>query len=132
MRFYTALGFMFIALGLIGAVLPLLPTTPFILLAAGCFSKSSARWHRWLLSNRFFGPCIERWESQRCVNCKTKIVSLLSMAIMGSASLGFASHGVYFKVVGGGLMLIGALCILRINTCRSNSLLSGAVKSPIA
>lgn len=132
MRLYTAFGFLFIALGLIGAVLPLLPTTPFILLAAACFSKSSARWHSWLLNNKFFGPCIYRWESQRCVNCKTKVISLLSMVVMGSASLGFASHSVYFKIAGGTLMLVGALCIVRINTCSSDPALSGVAKNPVA
>jgi uncharacterized membrane protein YbaN (DUF454 family) len=121
MRMYTLLGFTFIALGVIGAVLPLLPTTPFILLAAGCFSRSSEKWHNWLLGNKYFGPCICRWEKQRCVNCKTKIVSLLSMAVMGGASLGFAHHGIYFKCAAAALMLVGAVCIIRISTCVSST-----------
>ena len=131
MRMYTLLGFTFIALGVIGAVLPLLPTTPFILLAAACFSRSSERWHNWLLGNKFFGPCIHRWESQRCVNCKTKIFSLVSMAIMGGASLGFANHGIVFKSAAAALMLVGALCIIRISTCATSTEFSKSNKNAV-
>jgi len=56
-------GFISIALGVIGIVLPLLPTTPFILLAASCFAKSSPRFHRWLLQHPSFGPLIETFQS---------------------------------------------------------------------
>ncbi|MBW2941864.1 YbaN family protein [Zhongshania aquimaris] len=131
MRMYTLLGFAFITLGAVGAVLPLLPTTPFILLAAACFSRSSERWHNWLLGNKFFGPCIHRWESQRCVNCKTKIFSLVSMAIMGGASLGFANHGIVFKSAAAALMLVGALCIIRINTCVTSTEFSKSNKNAV-
>jgi uncharacterized membrane protein YbaN (DUF454 family) len=132
MRLYTILGFFFIALGIIGAFLPVLPTTPFILLAAGCFSRSSKKWHNWLLSNKLFGPSIFRWESQRCVNCKTKFISLLSMAVMGGASLALASHGFYFKLAAGALMLVGAVSIIRLATCTSTAQFSSIVKIPAA
>ncbi|MEX1665364.1 YbaN family protein [Zhongshania arctica] len=131
MRLFTFLGFFFIALGTIGAFLPVLPTTPFILLAAGCFSRSSKKWHNWLLGNKLFGPSIHRWESRRCVNCKTKVFSLLSMTVMGGISLAVASHGFYFKLAAGALMLIGALCIIRIATCGSSSEFSPVVKNPV-
>ncbi|CAA0091199.1 Inner membrane protein YbaN [Zhongshania aliphaticivorans] len=119
MKIFTLLGFLSIGVGALGAVLPLLPTTPFMILAAMCFSKSSERWHNWLLNNKIFGSCIQKWESQRCVNCKTKIISLLSMAVMGGASVGFASHGVYFKVIAGLLMCVGAYSVIRLTSCES-------------
>ncbi len=132
MRLYTLLGFLFVAIGIVGAILPLLPTTPFILLAGACFSRSSEKWHNWLLRNKIFGPCICRWESQRCVNCKTKMISLASMVVMGGASVGFANHGIYFKVIAGVLMLVGALSILRISTCDPVYDLSNTGKKSVA
>ena len=56
-------GFISLALGIAGVVLPLLPTTPFILLTATCFAKSSPRFHRWLLQHRSFGPLIKTFQS---------------------------------------------------------------------
>jgi uncharacterized membrane protein YbaN (DUF454 family) len=51
-------GTLALGLGVLGAVLPLLPTTPFVLLAAGCYARALPRAHRWLQANRFFGPIV--------------------------------------------------------------------------
>lgn len=61
------LGFVFTALGAAGVLLPLVPTTPFLLLAAACFARSSQRFYDLLLSNRVFGPPIEEWRRSRRV-----------------------------------------------------------------
>ena len=62
---YKPAGLLFLALGAAGIVLPILPTTPFILLAAWCFARSSERWHQRLLASELFGPIIDNWERNR-------------------------------------------------------------------
>ncbi|ENY71603.1 hypothetical protein G114_12328 [Aeromonas diversa CDC 2478-85] len=59
------LGWLSLITGVIGIVLPLLPTTPFVLLAAALFARSSPRFHAWLLDHRYFGPLILDWQQHR-------------------------------------------------------------------
>ncbi len=84
---WLATGLLFLALGLVGVVLPVLPTTPFLLLAAGCFAKSSPRLHRWLLSHRTFGPPIRRWEEHGAISRGAKRLAVGSMATVFALSL---------------------------------------------
>jgi uncharacterized protein len=119
--FYKVLGFLMVVLAIVGIALPLVPATPFLLLAAGCFGKSSEKWHSWLLSNATFGPTIRSWEERRCVNCQTKIVALLSMLLLGGGSLYFAVHDLRLRILAAVLMTIGAAVVLGINTCSSGA-----------
>lgn len=74
-------GIFFVALAFIGAFLPLLPTTPFLLVAAACFAKSSPRMHKMLLANKVFGPMIYHWQQSRSIPKRAKIISLSSIII---------------------------------------------------
>lgn len=80
-----AAGWLCIGLAIVGVVLPLVPTTPFLLLAAACFVRSSPRFHRWLLSNRVFGPILEQWRRDKTVPRSAKrkayIVVVLSLGL---------------------------------------------------
>ena len=90
---FTVLGFAALALGAIGVVLPVLPTTPFVLLAAACFARSSPRFHQWLLRSEVFGPTIRRWQENRCVSRRTKLVAIGLIALTFAISIGVAvSH----------------------------------------
>jgi uncharacterized protein len=82
-----ALGFLFTGLGLIGIFIPLLPTTPFLLLAAACFARSSKHFYNWLLNNKLFGKYITSYLDGKGVPVTTKIisVSLLWLTIVISA-----------------------------------------------
>ncbi|MEY5037590.1 MAG: hypothetical protein RL472_696 [Pseudomonadota bacterium] len=84
--FWITLGLAALALGTAGLVLPLLPTTPFMLLAAACFAKSSPRLHDWLISHRLFGPAIRDWRDYRAISPKAKRMALTAM----TAALGLS------------------------------------------
>jgi uncharacterized membrane protein YbaN (DUF454 family) len=80
-RVYLVLGFAFVALGFVGAFLPVLPTTPFLILAAACFARSSPRLESWLLSHRRFGPSLRAWREHSAIPRKAKMMSLAGTSI---------------------------------------------------
>lgn len=84
---YFVIGWLSLLLGVIGIVLPLLPTTPFVLLAAFCFSKSSKRFHLWLLNHKLFGAMVMDWEQHGVIKLQAKWMATISMVLMVSFSL---------------------------------------------
>ena len=76
---WLLIGLTSLALGIAGVVLPLLPTTPFVLLSAYCFARSSPRLHAWLMANRTFGPLIRNWEQHRAIAPRAKLLAVISM-----------------------------------------------------
>lgn len=80
------LGVFFVGLGMLGAALPLLPTTPFILLALACFAKSSPKFQRQLLNHKTFGPLIYNWQQHKAVTRKTKQIAFISLIISAGIS----------------------------------------------
>lgn len=79
--FWLGLGGLSIVLGAIGAVLPLLPTTPFLILGAFAFSKSSPKLEAWLLDHPRFGPAIVNWRTERAIARKAKWLATLVMVL---------------------------------------------------
>lgn len=77
---WLVIGLISLALGIAGVMLPLLPTTPFVLLSAFCFARSSPRWHDWLMRHPGFGPLIRNWQQHRAIAPRAKLVSVASMA----------------------------------------------------
>ena len=75
------LGVFSVGLGIAGAFLPLLPTTPFVLLAAWCFYKSSPKAHAWLQQQPLLGPALRDWQQRRAIKKKTKVLALSMMAL---------------------------------------------------
>jgi hypothetical protein len=76
---WLAVGLVCVGLGAIGLVLPILPTTPFLLAAAACFCKSSTKMYDWLLGNKWFGEYIRNYREGRGLSMQTKITALTVM-----------------------------------------------------
>lgn len=114
---YKPLGFSFLLLGAIGIVLPVLPSTPFVLLAAWFFARSSEKWHQRLLDSELFGNMIRNWESQRCMSLRAKSIALISMLAAGTASIAFAMESTGLRLATGALLAIGMTVVLSIKTC---------------
>ena len=82
-----SLGWLCVILGAIGSFLPILPTTPFLILALACFSKSSPRFHKMLLNNKWFGPILQEWEKNKTVSRHIKLRAMALVIISFSISI---------------------------------------------
>lgn len=80
--FFFSLGAIFVGVGAVGVALPVLPTTPFILIAAFCFGKSSKRAEKWISNNRYFGSYIENYKNKKGVPMEVKRNSLIFLWVM--------------------------------------------------
>ena len=95
--FVLASGWLSLILGMIGIFLPLLPTTPFVLLSAYCFSRSSPRLHQWLINQPRLGPMIQNWEQQGSISQSAKVTATVLMIGLFSLSLMFLNLSLFFK-----------------------------------
>jgi len=95
----TSLGLMFVALGALGLILPILPTTPFLLVAAACFANSSPRFHNWLLNLRVFGPLIRNWQETRSIPKKAKLLAIITIIFVGGTSVIFFVEATFLKIL---------------------------------
>lgn len=91
---WLVVGFLSLSLGAIGVALPLLPTTPFILLAALAFARSSNRLHDWLVNHDVFGSLLANWQRHGAISRRAKIASVASMAVLLAISLAVAAPGI--------------------------------------
>ena len=104
---YITAGCLAVLLAIIGVVLPLLPTTPFAIVAAFCFSKSSPRFHQMLLNNKYLGPTLRLWEEQGSISIRAKIISTVMMYALVSYPLIFMIENNVTKIV----ILLSMICV---------------------
>lgn len=102
-------GLLFLTLGIVGAVLPILPTTPFLILALACFANSSPHFHQVLLNNRWFGAALKQWEENRAISRTAKIKAMLMIVFTFSVSIGVLHGKLPLQ-----LMLLTLACVLLI------------------
>ncbi len=108
---WACVGALSLCLGVLGAVLPVLPTTPFLLVAAAAFARSSPRLHAWLRGHRRLGPPIRDWEAHGAISRGAKRLAMGTMTIVFAVSLALGLP--WFALVGqGALMAAGAVFVL--------------------
>jgi uncharacterized protein len=117
--FWNIAGTMFVGLGVLGAMLPLLPTTPFLLLAAACYVRGSERLYNWLMNNRYLGTYIRNFREGRGMPLRSKIIAI---AVLW-ASLIFSAYRIDIWWVKLALLATGIgvpILIARIPTLREH------------
>lgn len=103
--FWMASAYISLALGLIGVVLPGLPTVPFILLASFCAARGSRRLHNWLHSHRHFGPMLVEWETHGAISRRAKWLASIMM-VLCSALMWLSPSPFWAWAIGSSIMLV--------------------------
>ncbi len=86
---FGALGTLFLLVGIIGIFMPILPTTPFLLLATACYARSSHRFYNWLMNHPALGPLIVEWRTYRSIPWRIKLVAVATMTLTFGSSIIF-------------------------------------------
>jgi uncharacterized membrane protein YbaN (DUF454 family) len=94
-----AAGTLFLVLGIVGVFLPVLPTTPFLLLAAACYARGSGRFYTWLMNNRLFGTYIRNYREGRGLPPKIKVIVIILLWVTIGYSAAFAVHVLWARVI---------------------------------
>jgi hypothetical protein len=104
---YFCLGWLMVVLGFIGALLPLMPTTIFLIMAAWFFARSSPRLETWLLTHPQFGPTLNAWRESGAISTSAKTAACVGM-IVGYVVFWFGAHPGPWLAVGGAVFLLAS------------------------
>ena len=113
---WFSLGFIIMTIGLIGIVVPGLPTTPLMILAAVCYAKSSQKFYDWVINHKLFGHHVKNYREGKGIPSKSKkiIIPTLWVFVLFAVFIGIPKHLIYAKIATFVLGLIGTIFILRI------------------
>ena len=117
---FVVLGSLFVGLGVLGILLPGLPTTPFLLLAAACYVRGSKRLHNWLLGHRLCGRFIRDFQQNRALPLRTKILALLLMWTMILISALLLVKTLVVSIVILSVGIIGSVVMIAIPTSKNS------------
>ncbi len=109
---FVAAGLLCVGLAYLGAILPGLPTTPWVLLASYCFTRSSPRLERWLKRSPIFGRLLRDWEEHRGIRRPVKVFAVLLVVTVVTLSITFGGLPVWLKWTIGGLAAVGVSVIV--------------------
>ncbi len=126
---YVVLGCIFVGLGVLGAMLPVMPTTPFLLAASFFFARSSPRLNNWLLRSPLFGPFLRDWDQHRGVRPRVKVWAVTVMFTAVTASIVFGNLSWPIIVLLLLLAAVGLVVVLKLPVIREVP--PGAMLTPL-
>lgn len=112
-RLLHALGWVFVALALVGVALPLVPTTPFVILAAACFARSSPAAYRLLVASPVLGPVLHDWQHRQGMRLRAKIILMLAVVAVAAISLWFGGRAIQIAAVASLMVTATVLLVIR-------------------
>ncbi|MDF1611350.1 YbaN family protein [Stygiobacter electus] len=119
-KIFLILGFIFVAFGIIGAILPLMPSTVFFILAAYFFSKSSEKFHKKLLDNKYIGRHIKNFYEKRGMPLRVKIISILSLFLTITISIILVKRTPFLVVILLSVAFAVSFYIISLNTIENS------------
>jgi uncharacterized membrane protein YbaN (DUF454 family) len=119
-RMYLLAGLSFVLLAFLGAILPVLPTTPFLILANSCFMRSSPKWQKWLMRLPVWGQILKDWETHRAVKPGTKRLAILMLAIALIVTVLSSRLSPIALILFLAVVLVGVTVIWRLPVMRGN------------
>ncbi|MDH7490194.1 MAG: YbaN family protein [Anaerolineae bacterium] len=114
-------GTLCVALGVLGMFVPVLPTTPFLLLAAACYARSSKRFYHWLMTNRWWGEYIRNYREGRGIPLKQKVLTMLLLWLTIGYTAWFVVSPWWGKFILLGIVVGVMLHLIRLKTFRPES-----------
>ena len=114
------IGHISVLLGGVALILPIIPTTPFLLVGVACYARTSEKFYNKLLENKYCGPAIKNWRYNRCIERKSKIGAVALMIVVFSSSSLLFLDNIYARLVMFGIGAIVIVTLLFIPTCNKH------------
>lgn len=117
----VALGTLSVVIGVVGIFVPILPTTPFLLLAAACYARSSPRFLHWLLDNPWFGSYLRNYRAGQGIPRSVKVPALIVLWATITMSIAYAPPAWWVKILLGGIGLVVSIHLILLKTYRPSA-----------